>query len=101
MTGNTPDEPSTLHQLREAVAGILGVAPEEIPQDANLVRLGVDSLGMMRLVNLWRRQGIRLSSRALLTEPTLIGWQRHIEELRRQNAVEQLHGDPDVEAPAR
>lgn len=101
MTGTTPDQPATLDQLREAVAGILGVDPGDIPDDANLVRLGVDSLGMMRLVNQWRRQGVRLSSRALTAEPTLLGWQRHIDELRRQTAAEQSHGDPDREVPAR
>jgi aryl carrier-like protein len=107
MTGNTTGAgsttggPSTLEQLREAVAGILGIKPEEVPDDANLVRLGVDSLGMMRLVNHWRRQGVRLSSRELIAEPTLAGWQQHIDALREQNAAEQLCGDPDLEAPPR
>ncbi|WP_326718391.1 MULTISPECIES: phosphopantetheine-binding protein [unclassified Streptomyces] len=101
MASNTTGEPSTLDQLREAVAEILHVEPQDIPADANLVHLGVDSLGMMRLVTRWRRQGIRLSSRELMAQPTMAAWQQHIDTLRQQSAAEQPRECPGHGAPPR
>jgi aryl carrier-like protein len=82
VSGNAADEPLTIDELREAVASILDTQPGSIADDVNLIHLGVDSLGIMRLVNLWRRKGIRVSSRELAAEPTLAAWQRHLERLR-------------------
>ena len=72
----------TIGQLQASVAQIIGCAPADIAPDAHLIQLGLDSLGMMRLVTSWRRQGVRVSSRDLLAEPTLAAWQRHLESLR-------------------
>jgi aryl carrier-like protein len=76
-------ESETLNQLRQAVADIIGLDPNSIPADANLIRLGIDSLGIMRLVNQWRREGIRVSSRVLTAEPTIAAWQSHLHALRQ------------------
>lgn len=70
-------KPPTLEELREVVAEIIGSEPSEIPEDANLIHLGIDSLGMMRLLNRLRRSGVRLPVRALAAEPTLAAWHRH------------------------
>ena len=72
-------KPPTLDELREAVATMIGTEPGAIPLDANLNHLGVDSIGMMRLVNKWRRVGIRVSFRELAAEPTLAAWQRYLD----------------------
>lgn len=78
MPSNTAGEPPTLDELREAVAAIIGSEPSAIPEDANLIQLGIESLGMMRLVNRWRRVGIQVSIRELATEPTLAAWQQYL-----------------------
>jgi aryl carrier-like protein len=77
-----PDRPAgtspTLDDLRKDIAAMLGLDPDEIPLDANLVHLGVDSLGLMRLANRWRRAGIRVPFRELAAEPTLAAWRRFL-----------------------
>ena len=71
-------EAPTMGEVRQRVGAIIGAEPDSIPHDANLFDLGVDSLGMMRLVNLWRRAGVRVSFRELAAEPTLQAWQRFV-----------------------
>jgi len=90
MPAEAVGEPWTLRELREALAEILEVPPESIDADTNLLRLGVDSLAIMRLVNRWRSAGIRVSSRVLTAEPTLNDWLRHIESLRLATERERL-----------
>lgn len=78
MPGNTSGEPLTLDELREVVATIIGLEPSAIPEEANLLQLGIDSLGMMRLVNRLRRAGMRVSFRELSAEPTLASLRRQM-----------------------
>lgn len=75
--GRTPAQVSAA--LREDVAAMIGTDPGAIGQDANLVHLGLGSLEMMRLVNRWRREGVKVSFRELAAEPTLGAWQRHLD----------------------
>lgn len=91
MTSNPAGQPMSLDELRAAVASILNIEPEAISDDANLLHLGLDSLSMMRLVTLWRRQGVRVSSRNLAAEPTLAAWHQHVEALRQAAAAERLN----------
>lgn len=81
MSHGTADQPLTLERLRLAIASITGLQPNDIADDDNLLLLGVDSMGIMRLVNMWRKEGIRVSSRELVAEPTLVAWQQHIDAL--------------------
>lgn len=67
----------TLDEVRTTVAAVLRIAPSAIADDADLLDLGLDSLGMMRVINLWRRAGIRLALEELTAEPTLAAWSRH------------------------
>jgi aryl carrier-like protein len=99
MPRNTTNDLPTLDELRTAVAEIMGSEPEEIPGDANLVHLGLDSLGMMRLVNRWRRGGMRVSSRTLASEPTLEAWHRHLKELREASENERTDSPPGRSQP--
>jgi aryl carrier-like protein len=68
--------PPTLEQVRALVASILQKPSSDIPIDADLLELGLDSLGMVRVINLWRRAGIRISLDDLTAEPTLAAWQQ-------------------------
>ena len=80
MTVGTPRHPAappTLEELRHVVAGITGAEPASIPADVNLVHLGLDSLGMMRVLNRLRRAGVPLSVAQLVAEPTLAAWHRY------------------------
>ncbi|WP_051791642.1 phosphopantetheine-binding protein [Amycolatopsis jejuensis] len=63
-----------LEQLREEIAATIGISAAEITEDANLVDLGLDSLGAMRLATAWNRRGIPLKFGDLIAAPTLSGW---------------------------
>jgi aryl carrier-like protein len=78
MQSKRAGTPPTLDELRALVAEMIGSEPGAVPLDANLNQLGVDSLGMMRLANRWRRAGVRVSFKELAAEPTLAAWQRHL-----------------------
>lgn len=88
MSDVTAAVPPTLDRLRGQVAEILEVDPAELADDANLLLLGLDSLGMMRLVNQWRREGVRVSSRALLADPTVAAWHKLLLDLRAHAVAE-------------
>lgn len=79
MQSKPAGKPPTLDELRALVAEMIGSEPGAVPLDANLNQLGVDSLGMMRLANRWRRAGVRVSFKELAAEPTLSAWQRHLD----------------------
>lgn len=82
----------TREELRAAVAELLEIDPAAVGDEDDLIGLGMDSLRMMRLVNLWRREGIRVSSRALAGEPTVAAWARHLDELRAGARAETAPG---------
>lgn len=79
MPGRPAAAPPTLDDLRTEIGTMLGADPDSIPLDANLIQLGVDSLGLMRLANRWRRAGIKVSFRELVNEPTLEAWRRQLD----------------------
>jgi aryl carrier-like protein len=72
----------TRDTLREALAKHLALAPAEVADDANLILLGMTSMGMMELVNGWRREGLPVQFKELVREPTLDGWYAHLAGLR-------------------
>jgi aryl carrier-like protein len=78
MSGSTAGEPLTRDDLRGMIAAMVGLEPDAVADDANLLRLGVDSLGIMRLVNRLRRAGVRVSYRDISAEPTLTSLGRHL-----------------------
>jgi len=67
--------PPSLEEVRGLVAAILQLQPPDIPAEADLIELGLDSLAMVRVINLWRRAGIRLALDDLTAEPTLAAWE--------------------------
>lgn len=68
----------TRDEVRSAVAAAIGVEPAAVPDDENLVALGLDSLGMMGLVNRWRRQGAAIEFERLAARPTLNDWTAYL-----------------------
>jgi yersiniabactin nonribosomal peptide synthetase len=60
--------------LRSVVAEQLGTDPAGIGDDDDLVLLGMDSIGVIRLVGRWRRGGIEVTFDELIEVPTLGAW---------------------------
>ncbi|GCE02297.1 phosphopantetheine-binding protein [Embleya hyalina] len=77
-------------RLRETVAAVIGTDPDNLRGDQNLVLLGLGSLEMMRLVNQWRRLGLRVAFQDLAAQPTLDAWWQRIDAARRA-ATEDTH----------
>lgn len=65
---------SNLQWVRAAVAGILAEDAATLTDDENLFEAGLDSIGLLRLVNRWRREGVPVSFGDLAQEPTLAAW---------------------------
>ncbi|MEU5695821.1 amino acid adenylation domain-containing protein [Actinosynnema sp. NPDC020468] len=61
-----------IEEMRDDVAALLGVAREGVPDTADLARLGLDSIGVMRLAGRWRHAGARAAD--LLERRTLAEW---------------------------
>ncbi len=65
---------TTLESVRDEVADLLGVSPDELDPQADLIASGLDSIRMMSLSGRWRRRGIDVGFAALATSPTLQAW---------------------------
>jgi bifunctional isochorismate lyase/aryl carrier protein len=66
--------PMTLDRLRSDVAAVLDEPVSGINDDDNLVDLGLDSIRIMTLVELWRGSGLTASYLDLAEQPTLVAW---------------------------
>ena len=75
------DHVISLDDLRASVAPSVGLAPADVPDDENLIALGMTSLELMGLVNEWRAAGLAVTYSKLVREPTVAGWWRHLNEL--------------------
>lgn len=71
----------SIDDLRASVAPSVGLAPADVPDDENLIALGMTSLELMGLVNGWRATGLAVTYSRLVREPTVAGWWRHLNEL--------------------
>jgi mycobactin phenyloxazoline synthetase len=60
--------------VREEVAELLGVSPDAVEPDADLIASGLDSIRMMSLSGRWRKQGIDVNFAALAENPTVAAW---------------------------
>ncbi|OBI77410.1 non-ribosomal peptide synthetase, partial [Mycobacterium sp. E740] len=65
---------TTVRTVHEEVAELLGVSPDEIDPDADLIASGLDSIRMMSLSGRWRKQGIDVNFAALAENPTVRAW---------------------------
>nr|WSZ13623.1 phosphopantetheine-binding protein [Streptomyces canus] len=80
------DVPRSAEEIRAVVASLIGTAAADIPDDANLVRLGLTSLDVMRLSGRWRRGGVPVQFDTLVADPTVSGWARHVGALTSDDA---------------
>lgn len=69
-----PPPPLTLESMRQAVATQLQEVVQSIADDEDLVRRGLDSLGIMRISNLCKRSGLDIRFDELISSPTLSSW---------------------------
>lgn len=60
--------------VRTQVAELLGVSPDQVDPEADLIASGLDSIRMMSLSGRWRRQGIDVGFAALAANPTVQAW---------------------------
>ncbi|MGV0646218.1 amino acid adenylation domain-containing protein [Mycolicibacterium sp. XJ2546] len=60
--------------VRAEVAELLGVSPDAVDPDADLIASGLDSIRMMSLSGRWRKQGIDVNFAALAENPTITAW---------------------------
>ncbi|MEU6665611.1 amino acid adenylation domain-containing protein [Streptomyces sp. NPDC046727] len=68
-----------LLDLPAAVSELLGLPAEKLDENAHLIEMGLDSLGMMRLAGRCRRAGLDIRFADLIAEPTLGAWRRLVE----------------------
>jgi len=64
----------TQESVREEVAELLGVSPDAVNPDADLIASGLDSIRMMSLSGRWRKRGIDINFAALAENPTVAAW---------------------------
>src|SRR6185312_15603286 len=65
---------TTSESVRAEVAELLGIAPDALDPDADLIASGLDSIRMMSLSGRWRKQGIDVNFAALAETPTVAAW---------------------------
>lgn len=74
--------------VREEVAELLGVSPDEVDPDADLIASGLDSIRMMSLSGRWRKQGLDINFAALAEKPTVAAWSALVAQ--RSGATQQV-----------
>ena len=77
-------------EIKEQIKQKLPVA-RDLGDSENLLELGLSSLTIMRLVNQWRKQGVKVSFGSLMENPTLEGWWALIQRSMKKKAGTQ-HG---------
>ncbi|WP_040794521.1 non-ribosomal peptide synthetase [Nocardia higoensis] len=60
--------------IRAEVGSALGIAPDSLDLDGDLITQGLDSLRMMRLAGQWRKRGHDIDFARLSGEPTIRAW---------------------------
>lgn len=73
-------ERTTDRTVCEEVAELLGVSPDEVDPNADLIASGLDSIRMMSLSGRWRKQGIDINFAALAENPTVAAWSALVAE---------------------
>jgi mycobactin phenyloxazoline synthetase len=87
---------TSLESVREEVAELLGVSPDAVDPDADLIASGLDSIRMMSLSGRWRKQGLDINFAALAENPTVAAWSALVTE-KGGAAEAEVAPQPDVE----
>lgn len=72
-----------IEQLRAEVATTLGIAPEEVDNEAVLSDLGIDSVRIMGLAERIIAAGYLVEYADLAADPRLISWERLVRDASR------------------
>ena len=73
----------SLERIRQEVAGVLDLAPEDVPEELNLIEIGLHSLAIMTLIGpISRLAGVRLDYADLAAVPTVRAWNALVEHKR-------------------
>ena len=84
--------------VRDEVAELLGVHPDALDPQADLIASGLDSIRMMALSGRWRKQGIDVGFAALAANPTVAAWVDLLAERAAPTAEAQVGAPlPDAE----
>ncbi|MCX4029494.1 isochorismatase family protein [Endozoicomonas sp. SM1973] len=68
------DLPSNKQQLKQLIAGWLGVTSDELEDDDNLIECGLDSIRVLSLLDQFKTVGKHTSLIELAENPTIAGW---------------------------
>ncbi|MDF2582437.1 MAG: peptide synthetase, partial [Mycobacterium sp.] len=71
---------TTSETVRSEVAELLGVTPDALDPNADLIASGLDSIRMMSLSGRWRKQGIEVGFAALAANPSVAAWEALVAE---------------------
>lgn len=66
--------------VRDEVAELLGVSPDSLDPEVDLIASGLDSIRMMSLSGRWRKRGIDVRFAALAAKPTVAAWSELVAE---------------------
>ncbi|MFA5711123.1 amino acid adenylation domain-containing protein [Mycolicibacterium sp.] len=94
--GRSATSSQTVHQQ---VAELLGVSPDTLDPEADLIASGLDSIRMMSLSGRWRRQGIDIGFAALAETPTVAAWTRLVAERTEDVPAEPAEAPRDADGP--
>ncbi|MFJ4142893.1 amino acid adenylation domain-containing protein [Pseudomonas sp. NPDC089734] len=75
--------------LVDEIAKQLRLPVDQLPGDANLLRLGLDSMHLMAWLNRFRRLGFKVTLSDLYDHPTLEGWQALLNKARAKTVARQ------------
>jgi len=94
---------TTSDTVRAEVAELLGITPDALDPETDLIASGLDSIRMMSLSGRWRKQGIAVGFAALAANPTVAAWQELVAEHAPAAPVVESGaadgGDADPDAP--
>ena len=72
----------TLEQMREDIARLIDLEPEEVGDTDFLPDLGLDSLRLMQLVTAWEQAGLKADFSVFAESATLGEWWSEISRLQ-------------------
>lgn len=85
--------------LRAALHDFLGSEAEKLDPKENLFEAGLDSIGLLRLVNRLRRDRIEVDFASLALEPTLMAWNRLLGSAAAAEEVRLVPAPADAPTP--
>lgn len=95
----TPAAALTLDGMRRDIAEAIGTSPSAVADDHDLVTLGLDSIGVMKLASIWSNRGVDISFGDLIELRTLEGWWQLVSSRIDSAQTPALAAELDESAP--